>query len=411
MTTSRGAVVFSVLALCALGTVMIYSASAPTAERLLGDGDNTLVKHLFWLGLGLCAFAGVAVVHHDAWERMAPWIFGGAAAMLVLVLVPGVGATVNGARRWFRAGDLSFQPSEFMKLALPLFLAWYLGRDPERAKTFKRGFLPAAGAIALAVGLTAIEPDLGTAALLALAGSCVALLGGVRLLHAVPCVLAVLPVAAVGAWFKFQHARDRIFVFLDPDADPLGRGYQIKQALIAMGSGGTYGAGLGMSRQKLFFLPEKHTDFIFSIVGEELGLVGTLAVVALFLFLLWHGRAIARRCPSNFGALAAAGMLCSVGFQAAMNIAVVTASMPTKGISLPFLSFGGSGLFFTLAAMGFVVSAGKEEGERASGRVGEPATGITGTFRQETPPSRPLAYPPSPSPAALSALQSPELPR
>ncbi len=394
MSASRGAVIFSVLALCALGTVMIYSASAPTADRLTGDGDNTLVKHLFWLGLGLCAFAAVSVVNHDAWEKMAPWIYGGAVLLLLSVLVPGIGATVNGARRWFRAGDLSFQPSEFMKIALPLFLAWYLGRDPERAKTFKRGFLPAAGAIALAVGLTAIEPDLGTAALLAMAGSCVALLGGVRLLHALPCTLAVLPVAAVGAYFKFQHARDRIFVFLDPDADPLGRGYQIKQALIAMGSGGTYGAGLGMSRQKLFFLPEKHTDFIFSILGEELGLVGTLAVIGLFLFLLWHGRGIARRCRSNFGALAAAGMLASVGFQAAMNMAVVTASMPTKGISLPFLSFGGSGLFFTLAAMGFVVSVSRDAAEPA------------------TQPSPAPASLPQPSPApALPVLHSPEAPQ
>lgn len=365
MSASRGAVVFAVLALCALGTVMIYSASAPAAERLTGDGDNTLIKHLFWLALGLCAFAAVAVVDYRKWEALAPWIFGVSAAFLAIVLVPAIGANVNGARRWFRAGDLSFQPSELMKIALPVFLAWYLGSDPERARTFKRGFLPAAGAIALAVGLTALEPDLGTAGLLAISGGCVALLGGVRLLHALPGVIAVVPVAALGAFLKFDHVKKRLLVFMDPDADPLGAGYQIKQALIAMGSGGKYGAGLGMSRQKLFFLPEKHTDFIFSIVGEELGLVGTLSVIALFLFLLWHGRAIARRCRTNFGALAAAGMLANVGFQAAMNIAVVTASMPTKGISLPFLSFGGSGLFFTLAAMGFLVSVGSDSADQS----------------------------------------------
>ncbi|KAF0246672.1 MAG: cell division protein [Planctomycetota bacterium] len=401
MSASRGAVVFSVLALCALGTVMIYSASAPAADRLTGD----VVKHLFWLGLGLCAFAAASVVEVRKFEQAAPWIFGGALALLVAVLIPGIGSEVNGARRWFRAGDLSFQPSELMKIGLPVFLAWYLGRDPERARSFKRGFLPAAGAIALAVGLTAIEPDLGTAALLAIAGSCVAILGGVRLLHAIPCALAVLPVAAVGAYFKFQHAQERIFVFLNPDADPLGRGYQIKQALIALGSGGTCGAGLGMSRQKLFFLPEKHTDFIFSIVGEELGLVGTLGVIGLFLFLLWHGRAIARRCPSAFGALAAAGMLASVGFQAAMNIAVVTASMPTKGISLPFLSFGGSGLFFTLAAMGFVISAGREPAEA------QPSPASASPALSERSESKGLRQPP-PAPAGLApAYHSPEPPQ
>ncbi|MBI2921738.1 MAG: putative lipid II flippase FtsW [Planctomycetes bacterium] len=360
MSGHRGAVVFAVLALAALGTVMIYSASVATGERLNGDGDNTLVKHLFWLGLGLCAFAATSVVDWRKWESAAPWLFGGAMALLLLVLVPGVGVEVNGARRWFRAGELSFQPSELMKIALPVFLAWLLSRDPERARTFRGGLVPAAGVIALAAGVTAIEPDLGTAALLATAGGLVALLGGIRLAHALPSVLVVLPLAALAAYKKFQHAQDRIFVFLDPDADPLGRGYQIKQALLGLGAGGQHGVGIGLSKQKLFFLPEKHTDFIFSILGEELGFVGTAGVLALFLFLLWHGRAIARRCPSPFGALAAAGMLATVGLQAAMNIAVVTASMPTKGISLPFLSFGGSGLFFTLAAMGFVVSVGAE---------------------------------------------------
>ncbi|MCE9581202.1 MAG: putative lipid II flippase FtsW [Planctomycetes bacterium] len=406
MSASRGAVIFSVLALAALGTVMIYSASAPTADRLTGNGDNTLVKHLFWLGLGLCAFAAVAVVEYEKWEKMAPWIFGIAATFLAFVMVPHVGAEVNGARRWFRLGDLSFQPSELMKIALPLFLAWYLGKDPERARTFKRGFLPVAGAIAFAVGLTAIEPDLGTAGLLAISGGCVALLGGVRLVHALPGVLAVVPVAALGAFLKFDHVKKRLLVFMNPDADPLGAGYQIKQALIALGSGGKFGAGLGMSRQKLFFLPEKHTDFIFSILGEELGLVGGIAVLALFLFLLWHGRTIARRCRTNFGALAAAGLLMNVGFQAAMNIAVVTASMPTKGISLPFLSFGGSGLFFTLAAMGFIVSVSRD-GDLAEFEAVQPSAAVEPALPASPPePTREAAGSP-----AITVLQSPEAPQ
>jgi len=360
MSASRGAVVFAVLALAALGTVMIYSASAPAADRLTGDGDNTLIKHLFWLALGLCAFAAMSVVDYRRLETAAPWIFAGAAVFLVAVLLPGIGAQVNGARRWFRAGDLSFQPSELMKIGLPLFIAWYASKYPDRLQTFRHGFLPIAGAIALAAGLTAVEPDLGTAALLGMAGGLTALLAGVRLAHALPGVLVVIPLAALAAFQKFGHAQKRILVFMNPDADPLGAGYQIKQALLALGAGGKTGVGIGLSKQKLFFLPEKHTDFIFSVLGEELGFVGTAGVIVLFLFLLWHGRSICRRCPRAFGALAAAGLLLNVGLQAAMNIAVVTASMPTKGISLPFLSFGGSGLFFTLAAMGFLVSVGSQ---------------------------------------------------
>ncbi|NUN47353.1 MAG: putative lipid II flippase FtsW [Candidatus Brocadiae bacterium] len=355
---SRGAFVFCVLALCALGTVMIYSATVTTADRVLGDGDSTLVKHLFWLGLALCGFAAAATLDWRKWEPAAPWLFAGSAALLLAVLIPGVGAEVNGARRWFRAGSMSFQPSELMKIALPVFLAWLLTRDPARVRTFRGGFLPAAGAIACAAGLTALEPDFGTAALLAASGGLVALLGGVRFAHALPPVLAVIPVVGIAAWSRFDHVKARLAIFLDPDADPLGKGYQLKQGLIGLGAGGKYGVGLGLSKQKLFFLPEKHTDYIFSILGEELGFVGTIGVVVLFLLLLWHGRTIARRCASSFGALATAGMLVTVGLQAAMNIAVVTASVPPKGISLPFISFGGSGLLFTMVAMGFVVAVG-----------------------------------------------------
>ncbi len=357
-----------VLALLALGLAMVYSTTAIPGDRI-GDPTYYFRRQLLWTALALGALVLAWQTDYRTLLRWRGPILAVALVLLAAVLVKNAAThEVKGARRWFEFGAMKAQPSELAKVALVLFLAGHCA-DPRALSTLRRA-APAFGAVAATLALILPEPDSGTTAFLGVVSGVLLLVAGVRLSHALLVGVPVVGVGAIYALARLDHVRARIAVFLDPAADPLGKGYQIQQSLIALGSGGAIGAGLGESRQKLFFLPDDHTDFILAIVGEELGLLGTLAVLALFAGLIVAGMRIAARAPDRPGFLLAVGITTTIGLQAAINMAVVTASMPTKGIPLPFVSYGGSSLVVGMFQIGVLLSvarAGRAAQARARG--------------------------------------------
>ncbi|MBI3097174.1 MAG: putative lipid II flippase FtsW [Planctomycetes bacterium] len=376
--TPSRAIVALTAVLTALGLVLIFSSSYLVAALgHSGNGYLFVERQAAWLLLALPVAWLAAKVDYRRLRRYDGALLCLAYGCLAIVLVPVIGSQYNGARRWIRFGALGFQPTEFAKLAVIFFLASFAARDPERLRDFRRGFLPALAALGAACALIALEPDIGSAAFLAGVGLTLLLVAGLRARHLLPLVLLVGPLAVAWVVWRHPHVRERLLTFLDPSADPLGGGHQITQALIALGAGGPIGTGLGAGTQKWFFLPERHTDFIFAVAGEELGFFGALALLALFALFVVAGRAALRRAPDLFGSLLAFGLVWMIGLQAAMNVAVVTALVPTKGIPLPFLSYGGSPLFFTLIGVALLVNVARQ-GEQTA--APEPAGGPEGTI-------------------------------
>jgi len=281
----------------------------------------------------------------------------------VLVLIPGVGRAAGGARRWIGYGTAQFQPSEFMKLAIVVYVAWALSRTPDRVKEFVRGVLPYIVLLGLVFLLILQQPDLGTA--VAIGGTVMVLIfiAGARLGHLFGLATAAVPVLMLAIWSE-DYRRRRFLAFLNPEADPQGSGFHIIQALYAIGSGGLFGLGLGESRQKFFYLPAEHTDFIFAILAEELGFVGGLFVVGLFVMLAWRGFRVAMTAPDTFSSLLAAGVTTMIVSQALLNIGVVSGILPITGIPLPFISFGGSSLIFTMAGVGMLLNVSRYSTDR-----------------------------------------------
>jgi len=345
-----GGILATAVVLLGIGLVMVAStapASNPAQARYL------VLKHTLWLAASLVALLlAYSVDYHRLRPFTVPLLL---ASLASLVAVLFVGATVNGAKRWFRVGELSLQPSEFCKLALCLYMADFLAREQERIKTFFKGFVQPMLIMGVAFVLILKEPDFGTALLIAMVTFGMLYVAGIRMIHVVPGVIASAPLLVYIA-MRMPHVWQRIVTFLNPWAEPQGAGYQIVQSLIALGSGGLTGLGLGNSRQKLLYLPEASSDFVFAIIGEELGLVGAATVVALFALLFWCGLKVARRAPDLYGSLLAFGITFTIGLQAVVNIAVVTCSAPTKGIALPMVSAGGSALVATMAALGLLMN-------------------------------------------------------
>jgi cell division protein FtsW len=346
--------------LAAFGVVMIYSASSIAFDLRNGDSTSYLRKQAVWVALATIIFA-LARTTDTAWlEKRAKPILGITFACLLAVLIPGVGAKVGGARRWIRVSGLNGEPSELAKLAVVVFAAWWGTSRRELLGEFKKGFLPAFGTVSLMAALIVLEPDMGTATFCATVGLTVLIVAGLRLQH---LALAGAPAAAAVAFFavfKLQYIAKRVNAFMDLDADASGVGYQIRQAVIALGSGGPFGLGLGESRQKRLFLPDGHTDFIFALVGEELGFVGTIALVVLYGTLIVLAMRAVQRAKDRFSFLLGTGLAFALGLQAALNMAVATASVPPKGIALPFVSFGGSPLLFCAAAVGVLARIAAE---------------------------------------------------
>ena len=376
MRTSRNWILAIAAALVGLGLVMVFSTSAVHAERF-GSPTKLLVRQAVWLAMGVAAMAVAWRIDYRFWERHYKLVLGLSCLALALVLIPGVGSCFNGARRWVRVLGYGVQPSEFARIGLVVFIAAYLARSASKLDSFLKGLLPVAAAIGTVFLLIALEPDTGTALLVGGVAFMMLFVGGIRMRHLMPVAAVVLPVFALFVCTHLDYVQARFHGWRSlGTADPevlRGSGYQAWQSLVALGSGGTMGAGLGAGQIKLHFLPEAHTDFILSIIGEELGLAGTLAVVGLFVALIYHGMKVAQTAPDRFGFLLVFGLMLFIGVQAAVNIAVVTASVPTKGISLPFVSYGGSGLLASLFSLGLVMSVARagDSVENCEGELAE----------------------------------------
>ncbi|MBP2632198.1 MAG: ftsW 1 [Firmicutes bacterium] len=337
---------------------MVYSASAVSANVNFNDSYYFLKRQFIWAALGLLAMIFTMNIDYHVWRKLAKPIIFITILLLILVLIPGMGKVVNGARRWLGSGSIYIQPSEIAKLSMVLFTAYNLSNYQNKIQNFVKGVVPQLGMLAVIFGLILKEPDLGTA--LSIAGTVFVLLfiAGARIWH-LTSLTAVGVVGIVVAILAEPYRLKRLIAFNDPWADPLDTGYHIIQSLYAIGSGGLFGVGLGRSREKFLYLPEPHTDFIFSILGEELGLIGTTTILVLFFLFAWRGFKIAMSAADVYGSILAAGITTMILVQALMNIAVVTASMPVTGIPLPFLSFGGSALIFTMAGVGILLNISK----------------------------------------------------
>ena len=356
---------FCVAALLALGLVMLYSSSVTQV------GGHYLMMQLIWCAFGFILCVTATALDYQLLKKIAAPIFILALLLLLLVLVPHIGRKINGARRWFDFHGVRFQPSELGKIALIIMLAWYGDRYQRQMQTWKRGILFPGALIALTLGLVFVEPDRGTTILLAAVSGMMLLIAGVRLKCIVLPVLLGVAGLAVSLLHDPMRLR-RIFGWWDMEQHKDGVGYQAYQAMIALGSGGWTGLGLGNGRQKLGFVPEDHTDFIFSIIGEELGLIATLLVVLAFVVIALCGIYIALRARDPFGSLLAAGVTFLISLQAAINIGVVTSALPNKGLPLPFISYGGSNLLAMLTCVGLLFSIARHAPVREKVRTTAP---------------------------------------
>jgi cell division protein FtsW len=351
-----------------LGLVMILSASSVTSFANYGSSFLFFRRQLIWAALGLVGFFLMARMDYRKLHRLGLPAVILSGLMLMAVLMPGVGILVGGSSRWIALGPLSFQPSEFAKLGLILFAAEVFARKKEVTfEDLSHTFLPLIPALGFLVFLVMMQPDLGTTMVLGFIGFGMLFVAGAPLRHLIPIGLMGTGLSLIAALGE-DYRRERVLAFLDPWKDPLNTGYQTIQSLIALGSGGWLGVGLGASRQKWMYVPNAHTDFIFAILGEEMGLVGTSVVVLMFAFIAYLGVRTAQRAPDRFGMLVASGITIWISIQALVNMGAVTASLPITGVPLPLVSFGGSSLVICLVAMGILVNIAKQ------GRFAKPAS-------------------------------------
>lgn len=372
------------LALLTVGVVMVFSASsAITAPRsamevltdtspLAGAGETGLgflKRQVAWALLSITALLVCYHLDYEFYRRLSSPLIVVAVILLLLVFVPGIGLERNYARRWIGWGGFQFQPSEFAKLALVLFMAHKLTERQAEIKSFFRGFLPIMFVTACIAGLVYIEPDLGTAVMLVLIVLTMSFVAGMRVIH-LASLFIVGAVAFVAAVIAKPYRVRRVLAFLDPESDIQDRGWQLWQSLIAVGTGGVTGRGLGESVQKDLFLSERQTDFIFAIICEELGLIGALCVLALYGFFFVQGLRVAQRAPDLYGSLLATGVTAMIVWQALINMCVVVGLLPTKGLTLPLISYGGSSLLITMAGIGILMSVSRdsEKGQQLSRR-------------------------------------------
>lgn len=348
--------VLPVTLLVVLGIVMIYSASAFVAVKRNQPQYYFLVRQMVWAAIGAGALAFICKVDYRSYRRWAWLAATGVVVLLVGVLVPFIGHFKGGVRRWIGLGPIDFQPSELAKIGLVIFLAAVLSAKREPfIKDGWKAILPELGVVGLCLVLIMLEPDLGTTITLAASLGALLFVGGLRLRPLLICGGAGLLAVSLSLYFN-AYQRARVSTFLDPWSAAQGKGYQAVQAFLALGRGGLAGTGPAGSRQKLFFLPAPHTDFILAVIGEELGFIGLVLVVGLFGVILWRGMRIALRAPDLFGTYLAFGLTFCLFLQAVINIMVVAGLMPTKGLTLPFLSYGGTSLVASLVAVGILLN-------------------------------------------------------
>ena len=354
----------AVLCLCAVGVVMVFSAGAMFAAKRYGDWTFFLKRELIYAAIGVVAFSIALRTDYVLYRRFTyPMLFG---SVLLLICVLVFGSRAGGAIRWFRVGSLSFQPSEVAKFALVVYLAALLARKAEKVKQLWGGFLPPLIVTSILMALLLKQPDLGTAAIFGFVALAMLFVAGTRTSYIILSILLAAPVVwrlIVGTPWRMR----RMLAFLDPWAHRKDAGYQTVESLISIGSGGFLGQGLGEGRQKLFFLPEAHTDFILAVVGEELGFVGVIGVLALFCTLIWRGFVAAARARDAFGAYLAFGLTAVFGMQALINMAVVMGLVPTKGLTLPFVSYGGSSMIVSMFTAGVLANISAKNPEPRRG--------------------------------------------
>ncbi len=352
-------VIYVVVALLGFSIVTVYSTDISTFQS--GNGGYRFTKHLLWILTGAVLLAAMANIDYHYLKKCSIPIFVAVVILLVLVLMPGIGAKINGARRWLRVTQtMGIQPSEFAKLAVIIFLAAYIEKHHSRLHTVLYGFAIPLGVVMFVVGLVSVEPDFGTAAFIVVVSLTMLIVGGARIRYALLALLAITPVMYKVLFKANSYKFDRVMDFINSLKDPTQAHYQIKQSLIAIGSGGMMGLGLGGSKQKLYFLPESSSDFVFTIISEEFGFIGVVVIISLFLLLVWQGLRIIHRTKDVFGFFLGLGITFMFGLQAIINIAVVSGNAPAKGIPLPFVSSGGSSLLFSMIAIGILVNIARK---------------------------------------------------
>ena len=345
------------LAVCltCIGVVMVYSSSAIMAAERFNDGFYFLKRQLLYTLVGFALMATAAYFNYQNWRKLAVLLLLGSIVLLALLFVPGLGVRVGGSLRWLRLPGFNLQPAELAKLGMVLYLAHSLTRKKEMVRSLAKGYLPYMIVLGVLLGLLLKQPDLGSAMIITGVALSMLIVAGVRWRYILPTLLMSLPVLYFLV-MQVDYRRRRIMAFLDPWDDPFDTGFQIIQSLVAFGNGGIFGQGLGIGEQKLFYLPEAHTDFIFSVIGEELGLVGVLLVAALFLLVVLCGIRIALQCQEPFGRNLAFGLSLLLGLEAFVNLAVCMGLLPTKGLALPFISYGGTSLVVCLVAVGILLN-------------------------------------------------------
>jgi cell division protein FtsW len=353
--------IFTIFALIVFGLIMIASAGVAYSQTRFGD-QYYFFKHQLLYGIipGLLVLYLFQRIDYRYWKKVGVILFLASLIFLVLVFIPGIGAQIYGASRWIKLGPLSFQPSEMMKLSIILYLAaWLESKGWNRIRDFFEGFLPFLAVMGLVGFLIIKQPDTGTLGIIIISALTIYFIAGARLSHLFSLVIAGF--VGLMVLIKIEPYRlNRLMVFLDPQTDVRGIGYQVNQALLAIGSGGIFGVGLGHSRQKFNYLPEPVGDSIFAIIGEELGMIGATVLVLLFVTLAVRGFRIAKNAPDNFGKLVAGGITCWIVIQAFINIAAISGIIPLTGVPLPFISYGGTSLVFLMAGVGILLNISKQ---------------------------------------------------
>lgn len=358
--------------LALVGLVMVFSASAVVAGNRFHDPGYFLKRQLAWLAFGFLLLHLASHIDYVWWKRLSIPLLGLTVVLLVMVLIPSLGVSAKGARRWLRLGPISVQPAEIAKLVAVMYLAAYLAKKEDRLTGFLSGLAPALLVVGVLGGLVLLEPDLGTVVVMGSVAIGLLFLGGARLSHLLSLGLCAVPAVLVLV-LSSSYRRQRLMTFLAPWKDASDAGFQITQSFLAFGSGGLFGVGLGEGKQKLFFLPEAHTDFVLALVGEELGLVGTGVIILLFALFAIRGFQVAARARMPFGRYLGMGITLLIGVQALINACVVTGLVPTKGLTLPFVSYGGSSLVTCMFGVGILlnISRDRQTGREDAGRRGE----------------------------------------
>ncbi len=350
------------LILIALGIVMVFSASTPAAKNQFDNIYHYLHQQLIAFGVGLAAMLAASYVNYNVYKKIAWFIFGGALLLLVLVLIPGVGTVYNNARRWITIGAFDLQPSEIYKFAIIVLFSKLLSDEKMQNRKFWKGYIIYIGILLISAGLLISEPHLSGTIIVVSIGMVLLFAGATKIWH---ILVTVVPgVAGLGlVAYYFEYMRIRVITWMDPFAYAQGDGYQVVQSLYAIGSGGLLGKGAGKSMQKFLYIPEPQNDFIFAILAEELGFIGVIVVISLFVMLMYQGIKVAKNSSDKFAGLMATGISALIFIQAALNIAVVTGSVPPTGISLPFFSAGGTGLVMFMGEIGILLNISRYAGK------------------------------------------------